>query len=449
MKSSEHNLELTRRYLDGDATPEEVAELEKRMLADPQLKKDFLRYARIDASLPGVVNDSGTLLDYEPVKKKSQKGWAIAAVIALSFLLLAQVLNQPWGDKNRQEVARFGKIENCRWTNQEKTLLSGDPVTEGQRIEISSGKVELLYHNGARIELTGPCIIETISEKETFLTMGTVYVVADSPESQGFMVRSPTSIFEDLGTAFSASVAPDGLSRLEVSDGEVNLIVEQDHKHQLLQAGQTMLVEPGERKILTRIESGDESRDFRFPTIVPPSNQDYADISQGFASASVGRGLLRSRPDWTVNPKSILDGSGQTNQDSPQESVFFENDVKNGSLLIDLGKAISIAKINSYSWHQHNRIPEHNDRAQQKFTLFGWPDKQLPNLEIPARESGWVRIARVNSEQFFHVKQLDNRPSQQACSIFASKGEIGEYRYLLLEVSGPTFFGEIDVYQSE
>ena len=73
MKSSEHDLELTRRYLDGDATREEVAELEKRMLADPQLRADFLRYARIDASLPGVVNDSGTLLDYEPVKKKPQK----------------------------------------------------------------------------------------------------------------------------------------------------------------------------------------------------------------------------------------------------------------------------------------------------------------------------------------------------------------------------------------
>ena len=62
MKSSEHDLELTRRYLDGDATPEEVAELEKRMFADHQLREDFLRYARIDASLPGVVNDSGLSL---------------------------------------------------------------------------------------------------------------------------------------------------------------------------------------------------------------------------------------------------------------------------------------------------------------------------------------------------------------------------------------------------
>ena len=110
MKSSEYDLELTRRYLDGDATREEVVELEKRMLADPQLRKDFLRYSRIDASLPGVVNDSGTLLDYEPVKKKPQRSMAIAAVMTLSFLLLAQLLNRPWTDKNRQEVARFGKI---------------------------------------------------------------------------------------------------------------------------------------------------------------------------------------------------------------------------------------------------------------------------------------------------------------------------------------------------
>ena len=141
----------------------------------------------------------------------------------------------------------------------------------------------------------------------------------------------------------------------------------------------------GRPKILTRIESGDESKDFHFPTIVPPSNQDYADISQGFASAS-WQGFAQIATKLDCQPKVHLDGSGQTNQDSPQESVFFENDVKNGSLLIDLGKAISIAKINSYSWHQHNRIPEHNDRAQQKFTLFGWPDKELPNLEIPARE---------------------------------------------------------------
>ena len=449
MKSSEHDLELTRLYLDGEASKEEVRELEKKMIADPQLRDDFLRYAKIDASLPGVVNKSGTLLDYAPAPKPLKIRWGVTAVITLIFLLLIQLLNKSWTEEDNCSVARLGKIENCRWTNQVNIPISGDRVMSGQRIEISSGKLEILYDNGARVELRGPCIIEILSGKEAFLTMGTIDVVADSAQSHGFIVRSPTSTFEDLGTAFSASVAPDGLSRLEVEDGAVNLIIEKGHQQQLLQAGQTMWVEPGERKILTRIESGDESKGFSFPTIVPPSNQDYADASQGFAKASVARGLLRTRPNWTVNPKTILDGSGQTEQDSPRESVFFENDVKNGSLLIDLGRAISISKINSYSWHQHKKIAQHNERAQQKYTLFGWPDRELPDLSLPATESDWVRIARVNSEHFFHVKKLENRPSQQACSIFASKGEIGEYRYLLLEVNGPTFFGEIDVYQAE
>ena len=51
--------------------------------------------------------------------------------------------------------------------------------------------MELLYHNGARIELNGPCIIETISEKETFLTMGTVDVVADSLNHRALWYAPP------------------------------------------------------------------------------------------------------------------------------------------------------------------------------------------------------------------------------------------------------------------
>ena len=448
MKSSEEQMDRVGRYLSGEISSEEMIKLEKEMLADEQLRKDFLAYARMDAALPAIVSEGGSLLDFAPPSTKTKPflTWVPVAALLVATASISSFFFLP---ENKAPVAQFEKLTNCRWINEQDKPNEGDPLHIGQRIELSEGQAKLLFKTGAVLQLRGPSILELSGKNAAFLTLGSAEILANSKESQGFTLGTPSSRFVDLGTAFSASVAPDGLSRLEVSDGEVNLIVDHDHQHQLLGAGQAMLVEPGERKILTRIESGDESKDFRFPTIIPPSNQDYADISQGFASASVGRGLLRSRPNWTVNPKSILDGSGQTNQDSPQESVFFENDVKNGSLLIDLGKAISIAKINSYSWHQHNRIPEHNDRAQQKFTLFGWPDKELPNLEVPARESGWVRIARVNSEQFFHVKQLDNRPSQQACSIFASKGEIGEYRYLLLEVNGPTFFGEIDVYKAE
>ena len=144
---------------------------------------------------------------------------------------------------------------------------------------------------------------------------------------------------------------------------------------------------------------------------------------------------------------SLLDGKGQTEPDSPKESVFLERqDGTYGNLLIDLGKEIGIDKINSYSWHQHQKFKDHKNRAKQVFTLYGLKDKDLPDLNLPANKTGWDRIARVNSDRFFDVHEDIDRPAQQACSIFASKGQIGHYRYLLIEVHGPTFFGEIDVF---
>jgi hypothetical protein len=116
---------------------------------------------------------------------------------------------------------------------------------------------------------------------------------------------------------------------------------------------------------------------------------------------------------------------------------------------MDLGRAVSIRKINSYSWHQHNRIKDHRVRAYQGYVLYGFAGESPPSAEtVEDRDSGWVRIARVNSDQFFQVNQKLDRPAQQACSIFASKGELGKYRYLLWDVKAPTFFGEIDVYET-
>ena len=134
-------------------------------------------------------------------------------------------------------------------------------------------------------------------------------------------------------------------------------------------------------------------------------------------------------------------------QDAPRESAFFA-DRSRGSFLIDLGREISIAKVNSYSWHQHETNESHRHRARQQFTLYGYFGDQLPDLTRSPSESGWTRIARVNSDRFFEVVSALDRPAQQACSITAAQGEVGRYRYLLWEVRGHTFFGELDVFGS-
>jgi hypothetical protein len=52
----------------------------------------------------------------------------------------------------------------------------------------------------------------------------------------------------------------------------------------------------------------------------------------------------------------------------------------------------------------------------------------------------------VNTDESLHVEKRLDRPAQQACAISAESGDIGHFRYLLWEVRGGTFYGEIDVF---
>ena len=448
MKSSGKQMERVGLYLSGEISKEGMLQLEKDMLADSQLCKDFIAYARIDSTLSAIVSENTSLSEFvqETKTKKSLILWmpAIAAILAVMIWISSFTLST----EKPLQVARFDHLDDCRWINQQFRPGLGDPIRTGQRIELSKGYAKLRFNTGALVELTGPSILEVKGENAVFLTLGSAEVLAESKESQGFTLGTPSSKFVDLGTAFSATVAPDGLSRLEVSQGKVNLVVEDDHDTHLLQKGEAIFVEPGSHKILTRIESGDGTEQFQFPTISSPSKDDIADQSKGGATITAPQGKLRTARSLSPNPNVLIDGRGQSKQDSPRESLFFENG-RYGSLLMDLGRAVSIRKINSYSWHQHNRIEDHRVRAHQGYVLYGFAGETPPSAEaVGDPDSGWVRIARVNSDQFFQVHQKLDRPAQQACSIFASKGELGKYRYLLWDVKAPTFFGEIDVYET-
>jgi hypothetical protein len=216
-----------------------------------------------------------------------------------------------------------------------------------------------------------------------------------------------------------------------------------------------MSVEAGSAQVLVRIEPGDGTAAFRFPTIPPPSRDDIADRSRGLATMKVVRGELFLRaPIPSGPPELLLDGNGQNAPDSPRESVFFgPND--SGALLLDLGQPVTISQITTYSWHQsraaHNRV-----RAVQKFTLYGFNGDSPPSIETGTSRTGWVPIARVDSDDFFRVMQPVDRPAQQACLIAGANGLIGRYRFLLWEVeptqsvSQPvldnTFYAEFDVH---
>lgn len=335
-------------------------------------------------------------------------------------------------------IAQLTELNDAQWMDAAQQTEVGDSITSTDRIELASGSAELRFGSGARMEIFGPAILKPLDSNSARLLMGQVQLVAETPESKGFTLQTPTTNFVDIGTAFRAAVAADGLCLLEVSEGEVDVVMRGTEVVPRVRAGESLYVEPGERGIITRIEQGEGTPAFEFPTIEPPSNEDYADRASANASVRVVHGQFNGRSVGV-----LLDGAGQSHQDAPEESAFFE---RRGGFLIDLGKPISVSRINSYSWHQHETIEEHRNRAQQRFTVYGYSGDELPGLSLRPDEAGWTRIARVNSDRFFEVQQSLDRPAQQACSITRSDGDIGQFRYLLWEVRRGTFYGEIDVY---
>lgn len=444
MKSESEALELMGRYLDGQATAEETARLESLMMADAALRSEFLACARVEASLRTAL--VGKRVSSPRRTTRWRRVWiplAAAAALVIGAFVYFTGISERLG--HPAAVARFGQLDGCRWMDPATRVLSGDGIAAGQRVELSAGRAELHFATGARVTLLGPAIIEVRSRNGGFLTLGEVRVAAETAESKGFVLATPTSNFVDIGTAFSAGVLPDGLSRLEVSEGIVDVVFHEQAPTRRLRAGETLFVEPGEKRILTRIEAGDGTAAFRFPSIPPPSADDDADLKKGLASIRVIRGTLgRETGRLGGAAEVLLDGAGQSKQDSPRESVYFsQND---GAFVVDLGRVTPVQRIHSYSWHQHEAIAAHRERAQQAFTLYGWTGDDAPDFNLPPEEAGWIRIARVNTDKSLHVEKRLDRPAQQACAIAAESGDMGRFRYLLWEVRGGTFYGEIDVF---
>ena len=456
---------LIARYLDRAADAAEVAELSRLIATDESARRLYLRIARLHADLAATVDVAASRAEATATSSPGSRapaaerrfGWrrsslAWAAGIAITLAGGALVA---WRSISTRAVARFEALHDCRWVGAGIEVQPGDPIPRGQVLQLSSGTVNLRFASGAEATLVGPAIFEVSSGNGGFLTLGQVKVNAAAPTAKGFTVQTRTARVVDIGTEFVTAAAADGQSRVDVTSGEVVVLLAGVRSPQRLRTGDALSIEAGRTQVLVRIESGDGTAAFRFPTIEPPSNRDLADASVGLARIRVIKGTLHTTALIPSGPvELLLDGRGQSQPNSPAESVFFDNNAS-GLLLLDLGRVVALSKINTYSWHQSpdavNRV-----RAVQKFTLYGFAGEVAPGTEGVLTENGWVQLARVNSDDFFHVMNPVDRPAQQACSITGALGAMGRYRYLLWAVEptqgknpqflNNTFYTEFDVY---
>lgn len=195
-----------------------------------------------------------------------------------------------------------------------------------------------------------------------------------------------------------------------------------------------------EVKVIVDLHAGDSaSAAFRFAN-VPPASQNDAASKATFTLVSGQRD--RNGGDLAV----LHDGSVPTEEDQPASNFFFNAGLDGGRLLVDLGSAIDIKQVNTYSWHPGSRGP-------QVYGLYASDGSDgafnpQPQKGTDPQTCGWKLIAKVDARP-----QQGEIGGQYGVSISDSAGLLGKYRYLLFDVSrtegddpfGNTFFSEIDV----
>lgn len=179
------------------------------------------------------------------------------------------------------------------------------------------------------------------------------------------------------------------------------------------------------------------------------SGFEFSDVPQPVANDAATNAswiLVDGRLDPNSQGLAALhDGRLPTTEDQPSENCFLIAGSKSGLIEIDLGQAISVKQVNSYSWHM-------STRAAQVYTLYAATadEKDLSHkltLDLDPTQHGWTKIASVDTRKFAATS------SQHAVSIGNSEKVLGPYRYLLFQLSptetrdafGNTFFSEIDV----
>ena len=450
-------------YLEGNLSREEAVTLERDLKNSPKLRRYYLQAVRTDtllrelSELPVTQTSESELAagGNEKIIRPNFGRAALAAAAAVALLFVPLYLHSQ-GELAAELVAS----EDARWSS--RPHQPGDTLRVGTLLELESGVIDLRYLNGATARLHAPIRFQIDSTNSGFLHYGDANCEANGEACAGFTIKTRAGNFVDRGTKFLTSANQDGSAQLHVTKGAVDAQLP-GFQEQRVQKGAGLGVEGGKGKapILIKIEKGESTSAFKFPTLPPPSDLDFASRSQEWVDVEVWTKTARGEGIHNDSgpPKVVLDGQGQSEEDRPDQSLYLAND-ETGFIMMDLGKPVSISRLHTYTWRRYHRTGERS-RAVQRYTLWAAKDKLPDGPPEKGNPNGWKRVARVDSDAFFEVDEMLDRPAQQACALIPSGKSLGTYRYLLFDTqptqmppgetrsSHHTFFGEIDVFVND
>lgn len=182
------------------------------------------------------------------------------------------------------------------------------------------------------------------------------------------------------------------------------------------------------------------NKDFKFKTVrVTPQKDD--------AAAKATLKILSGEVDPESGDLATLtDGALPAKEDDAKTNFFFADGSGGGRFSIDLGDALDIKQVNTYSWHSGSRAP-------QVYRLYASDGREThfcsePAGNIDPTDCGWRLLTTVDTR-----RNRGDGGGQYVVSVGEAKGSIGHFRYLLFVCSateteddfGNTYYSEIDV----
>lgn len=219
MKESDQ--ELLDCYFQARASDEQVAELEARMLADPDLRKHYLQEAMTETSLRSFAlqeNEVSSVHTQKQVSPPVRKNPLTRFILAGS-LAACIALSLWFSQKTGPSAGVILSSELAGWQSEYSTI-DGAEFAQGI-YTLQTGIVTLGFHSGAEMVLEGPARFEVISNMQIIFDYGNASFYV--PENAiGFQVNTRLGNVVDHGTRFSLSLGENELeARLAVDEGEI------------------------------------------------------------------------------------------------------------------------------------------------------------------------------------------------------------------------------------
>ncbi len=193
------------------------------------------------------------------------------------------------------------------------------------------------------------------------------------------------------------------------------------------------------RTVVDHNDNAHVTAGFKFKDVPPPSRSDGASR----AKFTIVDG---AKDNHSGGVAKLQDGRLPTEEDQPAGNFFFNAGTDGGRILADLGSAIRIKQVNTYSWHADTRGPQ----VYKLYASDGSADgfNTQPRKPTDPEKCGWKLVARVDTRP-----KAGESGGQYGVSISDPNGTMGTYRYILFDCSqteaddafGNTFYSEIDI----